>query len=96
LAGFTRGAVIQLARDQGIPVVEERLARELLYTADEAFFTGTVAEVTPITSVDGKPVGDGRRGPVTARLQGTFFALARGESPDRHGWHTPVRSRIVT
>jgi len=92
LAGFTRGAVIQLASDLGIPVVEDRLPREMLYTADEAFFTGTVAEVTPITSVDGKPVGFGKRGKITEQLQSTFFAAARGTAPDRHGWHTLVRS----
>lgn len=92
LAGFTRAAVIQIARDLGIPVVEQRLPREMLHTADEAFFTGTVAEVTPIASVDGKPVGEGQRGPVTARLQAAFFSIARGQAPDRHGWLTPVRS----
>lgn len=92
LAGFTRGAVIRMAKDLSIPVVEQRLPREMLHTADEAFFTGTVAEVTPISSVDGQPVGDGRRGPVTERLQSAFFAMARGQAPDRHGWLTPVRS----
>lgn len=92
LAGFTRGAVIQLARDLGIPLVEQRLPREMLYTADEAFFTGTVAEVTPITKVDAKPVGSGLRGPITEQLQRTYFGVARGQSPDRHGWLTPVRS----
>lgn len=92
LAGFTRAAVIQLARDLGIPVVEQVLPREMLYTADEAFFTGTVAEVTPITSIDGKPVGSGARGPITQRLQSTFFDVARGKSADRHGWLTRVRS----
>lgn len=90
LAGITRACVIQLAKDLGIPVVEQRLPREMLYTADEAFFTGTVAEVMPIRSVDGLSVGDGKRGPITQLLQERFFAIARGREPDRHGWLTPV------
>jgi branched-chain amino acid aminotransferase len=92
LSGFTRGAVIQLAQDLGIPVVEQRLPREMLHTADEAFFTGTVAEVTPIQSVDGLPVGRGARGPITERLQERFFAIARGRDVDAHAWLTHVRS----
>jgi branched-chain amino acid aminotransferase len=90
LAGITRACVLQLARDAGITVVEQRLPRELLYTADEAFFTGTVAEVMPIRSVDGLAVGSGRRGPVTERLQQRFFAIARGKAEDVHGWLTPI------
>lgn len=92
LAGFTRAAVIRLARDLDIGVVEQRLPREMLHTADEAFFTGTVAEVTPIRSVDGRPVGDGARGPVTRRIQDAFFGVATGRAPDPHGWRTNVRS----
>ena len=65
-------------------------AREMLVTADEAFFTGTVAEVTPIRSIDGQAIGSGARGPVTARIQERFFAVARGQAPDTHGWLTPV------
>jgi branched-chain amino acid aminotransferase len=90
LGGITRACVLQLCRDLGIPAVEQRLPRELLYTADEAFFTGTVAEVMPIRSVDGLAVGTGTRGPVTQRLQERFFAVARGQAEDRHGWLTPV------
>ena len=90
LGGITRACVIQLAKDAGIPVVEQRIPRELLYTCDEAFFTGTVAEVMPIRSVDGLAVGDGKRGPITQRLQERFFALARGRADDIHGWLTPV------
>jgi branched-chain amino acid aminotransferase len=90
LGGITRACVIQLAKDLGIPVREERIPRELLYTADEAFFTGTVAEVMPIRSVDGIVVGSGARGPVTQRLQERFFAIARGRADDVHGWLTPV------
>jgi len=90
LAGITRKAVIALAQDLDVRVIEQRLPREMLYTADELFFTGTVAELTPIRSVDGKPVGSGARGPLTARLQQRFFALAHGEIEDRHGWLTRV------
>jgi branched-chain amino acid aminotransferase len=90
LGGITRACVMQLAKDLGIPVVEQRLPRELLYTADEAFFTGTVAEVLPIRSVDGMNVGIGKRGPITQRLQELFLAIARGNAEDQHGWLTPV------
>lgn len=90
LGGVTRACVLQIADDLGIPVTERRLARELLYTADEAFFTGTVAEVTPIRAIDGLAVGTGRRGPLTEELQQRFFAIARGRAEDRHGWLTAV------
>jgi branched-chain amino acid aminotransferase len=73
-----------------LPVVEQRIPREMLYTADEAFFTGTVAEITPVKGVDGKPVGAGARGPVTERIQRRFFSTLRGELDDRHGWMTVV------
>jgi branched-chain amino acid aminotransferase len=74
----------------GLAVIEQRLPRELLYTCDELFFTGTVAEITPIRSVDGKPVGTGARGPITARVQQRFYAIAHGEIEDRHAWLTRV------
>ncbi|MGQ9458430.1 MAG: branched-chain amino acid transaminase [Anaerolineae bacterium] len=90
LPGITRRCVIQLARDLGIPVQEQPLLREALYVADEAFFTGTAAEITPIRSVDRIPVGDGRRGPITQRLQEEFFGITSGRLEDRHGWLTPV------
>ncbi len=90
LGGITRACVMQLARDAGVQVVEQRLPRELLYTADEAFFTGTVAEVMPIRSVDGLTVGNGARGPLTEKLQQRFFAIARGRADDVHGWLTPI------
>jgi branched-chain amino acid aminotransferase len=69
---------------------EEMIAREMLYLADEIFFTGTAAEITPIRSVDGIKVGEGRCGPVTAHLQEQFFDLVRGEQEDRFGWMTLV------
>jgi branched-chain amino acid aminotransferase len=82
--------VITLARDAGYTVVEQQIAREMLYIAEEAFFTGTAAEITPIRSVDRIPIGEGKRGPVTERLQKEFFALVSGQAEDRYGWLTPV------
>jgi branched-chain amino acid aminotransferase len=90
LPGITRDSVITLARDLGLRVQEEVLPRELLYIADEAFFTGTAVEITPIRTVDKIPVGDGQRGPVTEALQHAFFGIVTGEAPDRHGWLTYV------
>lgn len=88
LAGFTRKAVIAMARDLSIPVCEQLISREMLYTADEAFLTGTVAELTPIRSVDRRPIGIGKRGPVTERIQKRFFSLVRGEIADGNQWLT--------
>jgi branched-chain amino acid aminotransferase len=90
LGGITRACVMQLAADLGLRCVEQRIPREMLYTADEAFFTGTVAEVLPIRSVDGMAVGNGARGPITQRLQELFLGIARGRAEDRHGWLSPV------
>jgi len=91
LAGVTRAYVLQIARELGIETTEQRIPREMLAIADEAFFTGTVAEVTPIRSIDGQDVGSGARGPVTKRIQERFFGIARGQIDDVHGWLTPVR-----
>jgi branched-chain amino acid aminotransferase len=90
LPGITRDSVVQIARELGIPVVEQGIPREMLYIADEVFFTGTAAEVTPIRSVDKITVGKGGIGPVTAEIQREFFAIVRGEKPDRFHWLTPV------
>ncbi len=90
LPGITRDSVITLARELGLTVIEQMLPGEFLYIADEAFFTGTAAEITPIRSVDGIPIGSGGRGPVTARLQEAFFAVVEGRTEDRHDWLTPV------
>jgi branched-chain amino acid aminotransferase len=90
LPGITRDTVITLARDAGYIVVEQQIARETLYIADEVFLTGTAAEITPVRSVDRIPVGTGARGPVTERLQKEFFALLDGEAEDRYGWLTPI------
>ena len=86
LGGITRDTVMQLARKQGLEVRECSIPRELLYLADELFFTGTAAEVTPIRSVDRIPVGAGRRGPVTERIQKAFFGLFNGSTQDESGW----------
>lgn len=90
LPGITRDSVVTLARDLGIPVVETPIPREMLYIADEIFFTGTAAEVTPIRSVDKIQVGCGCRGPITEQLQKAFFDIVSGRAEDRHGWLTPV------
>ena len=90
LNGITRDAILTLAREAGIPVVEQALPRELLYIADEAFFTGTAAEVTPLRSVDRQLIGNGEPGPVTRTLSGEFFGIVNGTAPDRHNWLTPV------
>jgi len=92
LAGITRRFAITLATDLGYTVREQNIPREMLYAADEMFFTGTAAEITPIRTVDGLPVGNGKRGPITKQLQDEFFALISGEKPDRHGWLTPVNA----
>jgi branched-chain amino acid aminotransferase len=90
LPGITRDAVITLAQQLGYEVREQNLPREMLYLADELFFTGTAAEVTPIRSVDKLPVGSGKRGPITTAVQKAFFGLFSGETEDRWGWVTPV------
>ena len=90
LGGITRDSVMTLARDFGISVTETSLPREALYLADEVFFVGTAAEVTPVRSIDKIAIGGGRRGPVTERLQRAFFDVINGVTPDRHGWLTYV------
>jgi branched-chain amino acid aminotransferase len=93
LPGITRDTVLKLAREVGIDIVEQAIPREMLYIADEVFFTGTAAEITPIRSVDRIQVGAGRRGPIAERLQKEFFAIIRGEKQDRHAWLMPVNVR---
>ena len=90
LPGITRDTVMRLAGDLEIPVIETLVPRELLYIADEVFFSGTAAEITPIRSVDRITIGSGRRGPVAERLQTEFFGIINGVKPDRFGWLTPV------
>src|SRR3990172_3661408 len=74
---------------------EEEMPGEMLYVADEIFFAGTAAEITPVRSVDRIPVGAGRRGPITTQILEEFFGIAEGQRPDRHGWLTPVRAAAV-
>jgi branched-chain amino acid aminotransferase len=95
LTGITRDAVLRIAADLGITAREQPVPRESLYTADELFFTGTASEVTPIRSVDRIPIGSGRAGPLTLRLQQHFLAVATGRLPDTHGWLTPVPARVL-
>lgn len=95
LPGITRDSVITLARELDIPVVETVIPREMLYIADEVFFTGTAAEVTPIRSVDRITIGPGRRGPITERLQRAFFEIVEGKVDDRFGWLTPVPQAVT-
>lgn len=90
LPGITRDTVLTLCRELNIPVQEADIPREMLYLAEEVFFVGTAAEITPLRSIDRIPVGNGKRGPLTERLQQEFFALVEGRKPDRHGWLTPV------
>ena len=90
LHGITRDSVIQLARDLGYEVTDGLVAREQLYGADELFFTGTAAEVTPISSVDRIPIGCGKAGPVTLEIQKLFLETVKGQNDDPHGWLTYV------
>jgi len=92
LSGITRDSVIRLARDRGYEVREAAIPREMLYVADELFFTGTAAEITPIRSVDRIAIGNGRRGPITETLQKAFFGLFTGATPDKYGWLEPVET----
>lgn len=91
LPGITRDTLMTLARDAGYQVREEAIAREALYLADEMFMTGTAAEVTPVRSVDGITLGEGKRGPITKQLQQAFFGLFNGSTQDKWGWLTPVK-----
>ena len=90
LIGITRESVITLASDMGYKVSARRITRDDLYIADEAFFTGTAAEVTPIREVDGRTIGEGRRGPVTTRIQKMFFDCVTGRAENHRDWLTPV------
>jgi branched-chain amino acid aminotransferase len=90
LPGITRDAILTIARDLGIPVSEQLIPREMLYIADEVFFSGTAAEITPIRSIDRITIGKGRRGPVAEALQHEFFGIIEGSRPDAHNWLTLV------
>ena len=95
LNGITRSSILTLATQLGIPVVEQSLPREMLYICDEAFFTGTAAEVTHLRSVDRIMVGDGTMGPITTALHKAFFDIVNGLTSDRYNWLTPVKVRVA-
>jgi branched-chain amino acid aminotransferase len=90
LPGITRASVLEIASDLGYEVREGDIPREMLYVADELFFSGTAAEITPVKSVDRIPIGIGRRGPVTRAIQERYLGIARGAIADEHGWLQPV------
>ncbi len=90
LIGITRASVITLAKELGYTVVSKRLTRDDVYIADEAFFTGTAAEVTPIRELDNRQIGEGRRGPITTKIQSLFFDVVNGKVPAYADWLTPV------
>ena len=92
LPGITRNSVMTICRDLDIPVVEQIIPREMLYIANEVFFCGTAAEITPIRSIDRIKVGNGARGPITKLVQDEFFALTSGAKADRHGWLSYVNA----
>jgi branched-chain amino acid aminotransferase len=91
LNGITRNTILNLAAEHGIEVVEKRITRDEVYIADEAFFTGTAAEVTPIREVDGRQIGAGRRGPITEKLQTAYFDLVTGKTDAHAEWRTLVK-----
>lgn len=90
LQGITRDSMMEMARDEGIKVVEEKFTRDELYISDEAFFTGTAAEVTPIREVDGRTIGSGKPGPVTKKLQKLFFDTVKGKNKNYEAWLTYI------
>ena len=96
LAGVTRSCVLALADDFGIPVRQQRIAREMVATADEVFVCGTAAEITPVRSIDRTPLSGGVRGEMTGRLQREYLGIVRGELEDRHGWLSFVKDRKST
>lgn len=93
LPGITRDSVLTIARDLGIPIIEQGIPREMLYLSEEVFFTGTAAEITPVRSVDKISVGTGTIGPLTKRIQKEFYGIVTGEIADRFNWLTPVPVR---
>ena len=86
LGGLTRNSIITLANDLGYEVREEPITRDMLYIADEVFFTGTAAELTPVSSLDRREIGDGKAGPVVKLLQTEYFKIVKGENPDYEHW----------
>ena len=95
LSGITRDSAITIARELGYEVREQLISRDMLYIADEVFFTGTAAEVSPIRSIDKQKIGNGTRGPITKKIAEQFFAITSGAAPDKHGWLTPVKMGVT-
>jgi branched-chain amino acid aminotransferase len=91
LPGIVRNTVITLAHEMGLKIIEESIPREALYIADEVFFTGSAAEITPISSIDKVPIGTGTRGPITKKLQDRFFEIVSGQTEDKYDWLTYVK-----
>jgi branched-chain amino acid aminotransferase len=90
LEGITRDSILRIAADQGLTVKEKRITRDEVYVADEAFFTGTAAEVVPIRELDNRMIGSGTRGPITEKLQSIYFEAVRGEQSQYAEWLAPV------
>ena len=90
LEGITRDSILRIAADQGLTVKEKRITRDEVYVADEAFFTGTAAEVVPVRELDNRTIGSGARGPITEKLQSIYFAAVRGEQSQYAEWLAPV------
>ncbi|MGA1210888.1 MAG: branched-chain amino acid transaminase [Burkholderiaceae bacterium] len=90
LDGITRDSVMTIAKDFGIEIIEKRITRDEIYCADEAFFTGTAAEVTPIRELDDRTIGEGRRGPITETIQTSFFDAVSGKAPKYQSWLSPI------
>ena len=93
LPGITRDTIMTLAGDMGIEVLEQDIPREMLYCADEVFFTGSAAEVSPISHIDDIQIGEGRRGPITKKLQAKYFDIIEGRTEDKYGWLTYVPAK---
>jgi branched-chain amino acid aminotransferase len=91
LPGLTRNCIMTIAKEFDIPVVESKIQREMLYIADEIFFTGSAAEVTPIRSIDRMEIGSGTRGPITEKIQRRYFEYVNGERQDVYGWHDIIK-----
>ena len=91
LEGITRDTVVTIAQEMGLQIIEKRITRDEVYTADEAFFTGTAAEITPIRELDRRQIGEGKRGPITTEIQACYFACVKGEDKNHTDWLTFVR-----
>ncbi len=90
LEGITRATVIEIAKDLGLNVIEKRITREELYTADEVFLTGTAAEITPVVDIDGRVIGDGKPGPITLKIRNYYMDIVHGKVDKYRHWLTPV------